>query len=267
LGHAIDLTGSPPDMLRYAQHAAQEYGHMLEELIHTPLGAAQIKNGRPHTYSATVADDHYDHVHLADVDPTDGVVGGGGPRATRPTPALGSIPAAWGNGPVDPPPWRPTLRGYSSIMCGPRSNGMVLIPDNLQPESVPSGWTPRTQAIESLIRGPLFAWTSRIGGGADGTRQGHIEDSYHYCGRALDVSLQGVVGGEPAAGGGLRDGWRLANWASHNAAALSVSEVIFFDRIWTTARSTEGWRPYTHKKADGDPDTLQHRDHVHISVY
>jgi hypothetical protein len=258
-------------MLRYARHAAQEYGHMLEELIHAPLGAAQIKNGRPHMYSDAVAAEHNDHVHLADADPTEGGLGGSGVRAPTanptPAPALGALPPAWSNGPVGPPAWRPTMRGYSSIACGPRSNGKVWIPDTLQPESVTHGWTTRTQAIVDLIRGPLFGWTSDIGGAADGGQSGHVANSYHYCGRAIDAFPPGVAWKEPATGAGLRAGWLLANWAAHNAAALSISEVIFFGRIWTAARSAEGWRPYTHPGGSGDPDTLQHRDHVHISAY
>jgi hypothetical protein len=60
----------------------------------------------------------------------------------------------------------------------------------------------------------------------------------------------------------------LANWAAHNAAALNVSQVIFYDHIWTVAKG--GWRPYTNpdlSKKPNDENTLQHRDHVHISVY
>ena len=152
------------------------------------------------------------------------------------------------------------MRSYSSITCGSRE-----IPADLQPESVTRGWTARTQAIVNIIRGPLFAWKN-VGGGADGGQSGHISGSYHYCGRAIDAFPPGVAWSTPATGAGLSAGWRLANWAAHNAATLNVSEVIFYDRIWTVARSAEGWRAYRHSSGSGGNST-QHRDHVHISVF
>jgi biopolymer transport protein ExbD len=41
------------------------YGSHTKELIFTPAGAAQIKDGKPHIYSQAVAKGHYDHVHWA----------------------------------------------------------------------------------------------------------------------------------------------------------------------------------------------------------
>ena len=154
-------------------------------------------------------------------------------------------------------PWRPAKRTYSSITCGSRS-----IPSDLRPESVSHGWTARTQAIVNVIRGPLFRWTS-VGGAANGTQTGHISGSYHYCGRAVDSFAPGVRAGTRASGAGLSASWRLANWAAHNAAALHVSQVIFYDLIWTADGG--GWSRYTN--SGGSSNTLQHRDHVHISVY
>jgi Transglycosylase-like domain/Putative Flp pilus-assembly TadE/G-like len=70
-GFAVDLAGSPEDMLRFAKYAVEHWGGQLEELIHTPLGYG-VKNGQqvPLAFwgSATNAD-HFDHVHLADTNP------------------------------------------------------------------------------------------------------------------------------------------------------------------------------------------------------
>lgn len=72
-GWALDLAGPASNMLAYARHAASEYGSRLEELIHSPLGFA-IKNGaRVPPYAVA---DHYDHVHLADTNPSGGARGG-----------------------------------------------------------------------------------------------------------------------------------------------------------------------------------------------
>jgi hypothetical protein len=188
---------------------------------------------------------------------------GGPPRAGVPVvpPALpaapGDIPAAWSSGPVDAPAWRPPKATHGSIMCGSRE-----IPVGLRPESVTHGWTPRTQAIVDIIRGPRFGWKN-VEGAADGGRSGHVSDSYHYCGRAIDSFAPNVRWDTRATGRGLSESWRLANWAAHNAAALNISQVIFYDRIWTADKG--GWRPYANP--GGSSNSLQHRDHVHISVY
>ena len=182
-----------------------------------------------------------------------------GTGSPQPGPGSGSIPAAWSNGPVNPPAWRPSTQDHSSIQCSVKS-----VPVGLQPESVSQGWTARTQRVANIIAGPPFNWTSDIGGGAV---QPPVRKpiSWHYCGRAIDAFPPGVAEGHAATGNALREGWRLANWAAHNAQAQNIAEVIFFDKIWTAARSAEGWRPYTN--SDGTNNTLQHRDHVHISVY
>ena len=182
-----------------------------------------------------------------------------GTGSPQPAPGSGSLPAAWSNGPVNPPALSRSMLSHSSIQCGSNS-----IPAGLQPESVSQGWTARTQKVASIIGGPPFNWTRNVEGGAERPTV-RSSSSNHYCGRAIDAFPPGVLYGTVASGNGLREGWRLANWAAHNAQAQNISEVIFFDRIWTVARSAEGWRPYTNPMGSGN--SLQHRDHVHISVY
>jgi len=179
-----------------------------------------------------------------------------GGNTTLPAPPPG-IPVAWGNGPVNAPAWRPAMKTFSAITCGSKS-----IPANLSPQYVSRGWTARTQAIVNVIRGPLFGW-GNVGGGANGTSTGHVSNSYHYCGRAIDAFAPGVTAGTRATGPGLVASWRLATWAAHNAPSLNVTQVIFYDRIWTAELG--GWRPYSNP--GGSSNTLQHRDHVHISVF
>jgi hypothetical protein len=92
-GNAVDLAAPmTPEgkaaMLRFAQYAAEHWGAQLEELIHTPLGFG-IKNGvRVAPYAA---EDHYDHVHIADTDPPkSGDDEAGPPKAGVP---VGSAPS------------------------------------------------------------------------------------------------------------------------------------------------------------------------------
>jgi Bacterial SH3 domain len=58
-------------------------------------------------------------------------------------------------------------------------------------------------------------------------------------------------------------GWDIANWTRANASKLGVSEVIYYQKIWTVQRSSEGWRSMEDR---GSP-TANHYDHVHVSVY
>jgi hypothetical protein len=87
-GDAVDLSGTPADMMRYARHASSSYGSRLEELIHTPLGHGQIKDGRPFVYTGQVARDHFDHVHVADTG-VGGLAGGGPGGGAQPVGAGG----------------------------------------------------------------------------------------------------------------------------------------------------------------------------------
>lgn len=62
LGRAVDL---PPRMDVF-NWISSNWGKGTKELIYTPAGRRQIKNGQPHTFSGgTIAQDHYDHVHWA----------------------------------------------------------------------------------------------------------------------------------------------------------------------------------------------------------
>lgn len=62
-------------------------------------------------------------------------------------------------------------------------------------------------------------------------------------------------------------GWQLARWLERHASALGISYLIWDGRIWSAARSGEGWRPYG---GGGiyDPRSVTggHRDHVHVST-
>jgi hypothetical protein len=61
MGRAIDIT---PDMAIF-NWLRENFGATSKELIYTPAGARQIKDGRPYTYSGQVAQDHFNHIHWA----------------------------------------------------------------------------------------------------------------------------------------------------------------------------------------------------------
>lgn len=74
--------------------------------------------------------------------------------------------------------------------------------------------------------------------------------SYHSSGRAIDVMVSGSRG------------WDVAHYLQRNASKLGVTEVIYQRRIWTTQRSSEGWR----WMADRGSVSANHYDHVHVTV-
>jgi len=122
-----------------------------------------------------------------------------------------------------------------------------------------NGLTPRAQTM-------VFAFFAAYGGRAMGGFElggiitGHIENSAHYEGRAVDVSFP------TADPDNNRRGWLLAHWLVAQADYLQIATVIFDDRVWTRSRSAEGWRPYVHPSGNTTDPTLRHLDHIHVDV-
>ena len=76
--------------------------------------------------------------------------------------------------------------------------------------------------------------------------------SEHDTGNAIDA----MVYGDKALGDAI------AAWAQQNAAALDLYDLIWYDRIWTPVRASEGWRNY----GDHGSPTANHMDHVHLGT-
>ncbi|MBW9209658.1 hypothetical protein KV100_08310 [Mumia sp. zg.B21] len=72
----------------------------------------------------------------------------------------------------------------------------------------------------------------------------------HGTGRALDIMVSGSTGDA------------IAAFVRANASKLGVSEVLWAQKIWTTQRASEGWRPME----DRGSSTANHYDHVHVTV-
>lgn len=117
------------------------------------------------------------------------------------------------------------------------------------------GLTPAAARVRALVI-EHFGVTN-IGGFA---RDGHVNGSDHYTGRAVDVMLT-PLGSENTA-----LGWRIATYLQSNARQLQIKYLIWQGRIWSLSRAREGWRPYRHPSGSNNP-TLAHMDHVHVSVF
>ena len=96
-----------------------------------------------------------------------------------------------------------------------------------------------------------------------GVREGHMEGSTHYDGRAVDIFFR------PISDASKVRGWAVASYLAAQAERLEIQTIIFDDQIWTARRADEGWRDYDAPRND-DPATqaiLEHRDHVHVDVF
>jgi hypothetical protein len=74
----------------------------------------------------------------------------------------------------------------------------------------------------------------------------------HVSGKALDIMTSDKALGD-----------QIAAFLQAHAAELHLYDVIWWDRIWTPVRASEGWRYY----GDHGSPTANHMDHVHVSVY
>lgn len=88
-----------------------------------------------------------------------------------------------------------------------------------------------------------------------GYRPSATDPKGHPAGLAADFMV-------PISPAGKTQGDQLAAFAQANAAQLSIDYIIWYQRIWSVDRASEGWRPMEDR---GSP-TQNHIDHVHINV-
>ena len=123
------------------------------------------------------------------------------------------------------------------------------------------GLTRRAAAVRREIEA-VFGDLPLGGFAAGGVRDGHMEGSAHYDGRAIDIFVR------PISEQNKERGWAIAQYLVAQADRLDVQTVIFDDRIWRAgSRSDDGWRDYDPPRSSGDRAILEHRDHVHVDVF
>jgi hypothetical protein len=125
----------------------------------------------------------------------------------------------------------------------------------------PAGLTVRAERMRTDAT-ELFGSLSTGGFAPGGVSSGHMKNSAHYSGRAVDFFFR------PISADNKVRGWALAHWAVANASRLGISTVIFDGRIWHAgSRSEDGWTTYrVPSSSSGDRRILEHRDHVHVDV-
>jgi hypothetical protein len=103
-----------------------------------------------------------------------------------------------------------------------------------------------------------FTGISSIGGYSNRNIAGTGVKSDHATGHAIDVMIANYK-----SAAGINSGNAIAEYFRTNPGAFGTKYVIWRDRI---ANGGAGWTPYRHP-GGGSSDTLQHRDHVHVSVF
>jgi hypothetical protein len=124
------------------------------------------------------------------------------------------------------------------------------------------GLTQRADAVREELK-RVFGEQPLGGFEPGGATSGHMENSAHYEGRAIDIFFR------PISAKNNQKGWASAQYLVAHAERLDIRSVIFDDRIWTSGSlSDEGWRDYrVPSSSAGDQDILEHRDHVHVEVF
>ncbi len=79
---------------------------------------------------------------------------------------------------------------------------------------------------------------------------GYDPHGEHVDGRAIDFMTDKATGDA------------IAQYLLANAGTLGLRDIIWYGRIWTAQRSSEGWRAY----GDYGSPTANHMDHVHVAV-
>ncbi|GEP40106.1 hypothetical protein NPS01_37690 [Nocardioides psychrotolerans] len=245
---------------------ATGYGNLI--LIEHTVNEHRLATGYAHMTSASIRIGVNDPVtagqHIADVGATGYSSGPHLHFEVRP----GGANAA----PVDPEPWLAAIGAVELDAagaddgggCGPEGEAAPYDgsdPSQLVDDPTTDGQiTARTAHVLAQVRAqfPTSAWSCWS------PRPG--QDSEHSLGRACDGTFGNSIG-HAATGPALDLGWRVTNWMKANAETLGVEYLIWQGRIWSVARSSEGWRAY-----DGggmhDPTSVTggHYDHLHFTA-
>lgn len=148
-----------------------------------------------------------------------------------------------------------TLMGYS-----PSAFTCAIRPDGVEDETPAArGLTGRAASALDAVQ-TAFGPQQTGGYAAGGVTNGHMENSAHYAGRAVDIFYRPVNATQ------RRDGWATAQYLVAHAERLDIATVIYDGKIWTARRSVQGWRDYSPPGGNTDSVTLMHRDHVHVDV-
>ena len=185
--------------------------------------------------------------HIADV--------GIGRLLDRPASAFRDPAGGANAGPVDPEPWL-AATGRPSLDCGCSHHRRLRERDEGRPVTRrprTPGATPNHLVDDPTTDGQITARTAHVLAQVRATLPRHPRGRAGRRGSATSRSTRSAVpatarsatpSAPPRPGAALDLGWAVTNWLKANAQTLGVEYLIWQGRIWSVARSSEGWRPY-----------------------
>lgn len=120
-----------------------------------------------------------------------------------------------------------------------------------------------TTTMQALLDQVIPRFGRGHGIGCVGGRPGASD---HPSGRACDFMMSSPGNTHPTPEY-LDHGWQLARWLEANAAELGITYLIWQHKIWDIDNPEAGWAAYTrYDDCTSRCVTLQHYDHIHVSV-
>lgn len=161
-----------------------------------------------------------------------------------------------------------------SVAQPPPTPGFTAVPVDVYgktPQHVCVSTDPHHRGVAAVVALVMAAYPGSTSGETWSPcgSSGHSTLSLHHSGQAWDwfVASPGAAAGltERAMGDELV-GWLLQTVGSQphmRARRLGITEIIWFDRLWTSAGRQ--WMPYTVSGCPAADNTTCHRDHVHLT--
>lgn len=169
----------------------------------------------------------------------------------------------------DPDIGNANTTAYNTLKSAGTSDPITgqIITQSSQPGAVPLSaaafaggkWGPENPRGNAVNTDAAIAYVKSAFGISDiggWSASGSVSTSDHPKGKALDCMIPNYKSPD-----GIAKGTAIADWFINNPNAFGTKYVIWRDRI----NQNGTWTPYQHPSG-GNDDTLQHRDHVHISL-
>jgi hypothetical protein len=149
--------------------------------------------------------------------------------------------------------------------------GLPSAIEGLSPYVPPTGCDLRTRAGSAKLATLIQATYGNTYGLSRTCTSATTPSSEHFDGRAIDTFFNVRNATERAEAGAVLT-WLLANDKAGNSYAnarrLGVMYIIWNNKMWSSYRSSEGWRPYSTcaDTPSSTYDTACHRNHIHLSL-
>ncbi|WP_256792136.1 peptidoglycan-binding protein [Terrabacter sp. Ter38] len=164
-----------------------------------------------------------------------------------------------------------TAGGGAAVAVPPTPTGLPVAIEGLSPYVPPTGCDLRTRTGSAKLATLIQATYGNTYGLSRPCTSATTPSSEHFDGRAVDTFFNVRNASERAEASAVLT-WLLAYDKAGNryanARRLGVMYIIWNDKMWSSYRPAEGWRPYS-TCADTPSsayDTACHRNHIHLSL-